>query len=147
VDFDAGIADSAGGNGQGNPLEEWKVDRDVEALSLETGEAIRDGFEPFAYGAEMIEAFLQAEVAQVVGTEFIAQVAGELFVLPEKSMLPVSAENVMAVLDLIDDGGEFSVQSLVKADAEDLADAVGRETPQADFAASLEDFVNGGSGV
>ena len=49
----------------------------------------------------------------------------------------------MAVLDLIDDGGEFPVQPLVKADAEDLADAVGRQPPQADFAASLEDFVDG----
>ena len=116
---------------------------DVEALSLEAREAVRNGSESFADGPEMIEAFLQAEVAQIVGTKFIAQVAGELFVLFEKGVLPVGAENVMAVLDLIDDGGEFSVQPLVEPNAENLADAIGRQTPQADFAASLEDLVNG----
>ena len=46
MDFDAGIADGADGNGQGDPLEQGKVDMDVEALSLEAGEAIRNGLEP-----------------------------------------------------------------------------------------------------
>jgi hypothetical protein len=36
---------------------------DVEALSLKTREAIRNGLEPFADGPEMVEAFLQTEVA------------------------------------------------------------------------------------
>jgi hypothetical protein len=72
VDFDAGITDRADGNGQGDPLEQGKVDMDVEALSLEAGEAVGNGLEPFADGPEMIEPFLQAEVAQVVGTELIA---------------------------------------------------------------------------
>ena len=49
----------------------------IEALSLETGEAIRNGLEFLADGIEMIEPFLQAEVAQVVGTEFIAQETGD----------------------------------------------------------------------
>ena len=142
VDFDAGIADRADGDGQGDPLQQRKVHVDVEALGLEAGEAIGDGLEPFADGLEMVEPFLQAEVAQVIGTEFVAQEAGELFVLFEEGVFPVGAEDVMAVLDLIDDGGEFSAQPLVEPDAEDLADAVGRQTPQADFAASLEDFVN-----
>jgi len=129
--------------GRAIPLDERKVHVYIEALSLETGEAIRNGLEPFADGPEMIESFLQAEVAQVVGTELVAQVTGEFFVLFEKGVLPVGAKNVMAVLDLIDDGGKFPVQPLVEADAENLADAVGRQTPQADFAASLEDLVNG----
>ena len=81
----------------------------IQALCLEAGETVRDGLEPLAHGIEMIESLLQAEVAQVVGTEFVAQVAGEFFVLFEKGVFPVSAEDVMAVLDLIDDGGEFSV--------------------------------------
>ena len=54
---------------------------DVQALGLEAREAIRNGLELFADGIEMIEPFLQAEVAQVVGAEFIAQKAGELLVL------------------------------------------------------------------
>src|SRR5258708_1482456 len=114
----------------------------VEALGLETGKAIRDGLEPLTDGVEMIESLLQSEVPEIVGTEFVAQVARELFVLLEKGVLPVGAEDVMAVLDLIEDSGEFSVQPLVEANAEDFADAVGRQPPQADLAASLEDLVD-----
>ncbi len=143
VDLDAGITDRTDGNGQGDPLQERKVHMDVEALGLEAGEAIRNGLESFANGREMVEAFLQAEVAQVIGTQFVAQVAGELLVLLEESVFPVSAEDVMAVLDLIDDGREFPVQPLVEADTEDFADAAGGQTPQTEFTAALEDFVNG----
>ena len=84
-------------------------------LGLETGEAVGNGLESFPHGVEMIEAFLQAEVAQIVGAEFVAQEAGELLILFEKGVLPVGAENVMAVLDLVDDGGQFAAQSLVAA--------------------------------
>ena len=44
----------------------------------------------------MIEAFLETKVAQIIGAEFMAQEAGELFVLFEKGILPVGAEDVMA---------------------------------------------------
>ena len=71
------------------------------------------------------------------------KIAGELLVLSEKGVFPVGAENVMAVLDLIDHRGEFAAQSLVEPDAEDLADPVGRQTPEADFAAPLEDLMDG----
>jgi hypothetical protein len=72
---------------------------DVEALRLETGEAVRDGLESFPHGVELIEPFFQAEVAQIVGTELVAQEAGELLVLLEERMFPVRPENVMPVLD------------------------------------------------
>src|SRR5438552_1237277 len=90
----------------------------------------------------MIQAFLQTEVAQVVGAKLIAKEAGELLVLFEEGVLPVNAEDMMAMLDLVDDSGELSAQPLIQPDAEDLADPVRRQTPEADFAASLEDFVN-----
>jgi hypothetical protein len=48
----------------------------------------------------------------------------------------------MAVLDLIDHRGQFPAQSLIQADAEDLADAVRRQPPQTDLATPLEDFVD-----
>src|SRR5438552_7827479 len=48
---------------------------DIQALRLEAGETVGDGLEPFPYGIEMVKAFLQAEVAQIVGTEFVAQEA------------------------------------------------------------------------
>src|SRR6266852_6134205 len=102
---------------------------DIETLSLETREAIGDDLELLPHSIEMIEPFLQPEVAQVVGAEFVAQEAGELFVLLEKRVLPIGAEDMMAMLDLIDDGGEFPTQFLVEPDAEDLADPVGGEPP------------------
>ena len=68
---------------------------------------------------------------------------GELLVLLEEGVLPVGAENMMAVLDLVDDRGQFAVQPLVEAHAEDLADPVGGQPPQADLAAPLEDLVDG----
>ena len=73
----------------------------------------------------------------------MAQEAGELFVLFEKGILPVGAEDVMAVLDLIEDGGQLSPQPLMEPDAEDFTDAVGGEAPQADLAAALEDLMDG----
>jgi hypothetical protein len=72
---------------------------DVEALRLEARETIRDGLELLTDGIEMIESFLQAEVAQVVGTEFVAQEAGELLVLFEEGVFPAGPEDVMAMLD------------------------------------------------
>jgi hypothetical protein len=59
LDFDAGIADRADGDGQGDPLQRREVHMDVEALRLEAGEPVRDGLEPFADGIEMIEAFFR----------------------------------------------------------------------------------------
>jgi hypothetical protein len=45
---------------------------DVEPLGLTVGETIGDGLESLAHGIEMIEPFLQTEVTQIVGTQFIA---------------------------------------------------------------------------
>src|SRR6202022_776465 len=126
-----------------HPLQQRKVPMHVEALRLEAGETVRDGLEPFADGIEMIEALLQAEVAQVVGTEFMAQEAGEFLVLFQKRVFPVSPEDVMAMLDLIDHSGELPPQSFVQPDAEDLADPVGRQPPQTYLATALEDLVDG----
>jgi hypothetical protein len=142
VDFDAGIANRSDVDRQSDPLEQREVHVDIETLRLEIGEAVGDGLEVFSHRVQMIEPFLQAEVAQVVGTKFVAQETGELFVLLEEGVLPVGAKDMMAMFDLIYDGGQFAVQSLAKPDAEDLTDAMCRQPPQADFATSLEDLVN-----
>ena len=83
LDSDAGITDRADGDGQGDALQQREIHMDVEALSLETGEAIGDGLEALAYGIEMVEAFAQTEVAQIVGAELETQETGELFILAE----------------------------------------------------------------
>src|SRR3984885_13508977 len=143
MDFDAGITNRSDVDGQSDPLQQRKVHMNVEALRLEAGETVRDGLELFADGIEMIESFLQAEVAQVFGAEFVAQETGELLVLFEEGMFPVRPENVMSMFDLIDHGCEFPVQPFIQPDAEDLTDAVRRQPPQADLATALEDLVDG----
>ena len=49
----------------------------------------------------MFEAFLEPEVSEIVGAEFVAQEGGELLVLFEESIFPVGAEDMMPVLDLL----------------------------------------------
>jgi hypothetical protein len=49
----------------------------------------------------------------------------------------------MTVLDLFDDSRQLAAQSLVEPDAEDLTDAMGRQTPKPEFTGSLEDLMDG----
>ena len=115
---------------------------DVQALGLETGKAVGDGAKSSAYRFQVIEPFLEAKIAQIVGTKLIAQKAGELFILFEEGVLPVNPEDVMAALDLTDDGRQLSPQPLMKSGAKDLADAMGGDAPETDFTAAFEDLVN-----
>ena len=125
MDLEAGITDGADGDRAGEALEERKVDVDVEPFCLEAGEAVGDRLEGGAYGVEMVEPLLQAKVIEVVGDQLVAQEGRELLVLLQEGVLEVGAEDVMAVLDLVDD------------------DLVGAEPPQADLAAALEQLVDG----
>src|SRR5215831_12733241 len=50
---------------------------------------------------------------------------------------------MMAVLDLVDDGGELAGDLAVSSLAEDLGDLVGCEPPQSQLTAALEDLVDG----
>ena len=50
---------------------------------------------------------------------------------------------MMAVLDLFDSGSDLAAEFLSPPHAEDFADPVRRQTPQADFAAAFEDFMDG----
>ena len=113
VDFDAGIADRTDGDRQRNPLQKREVDVNVEPLGLKASEAAGDDFEGLADGVEIVQSLFEAEVVEVVGAELIAQERCELFVLLQESMLEVGAKDVMAMLDLIDDGGELAGQPAV----------------------------------
>ena len=55
-------------------------------MRLEGGEAVGNGLRPLADRVRMVESFLQAEIAKVVGTEFMAQEARELLTLLEKGV-------------------------------------------------------------
>src|SRR5580658_7502721 len=89
-------------------LQERKVDVDVEPLRLEAGETVGDGLERLTDRIEMVQPFLETEVGEVVGAQFVAQESRELFILLEEGALEIGAEDMMAVLDLIDDGGELA---------------------------------------
>ena len=67
VDFDAGIAHRADGDRQCDPLQQREVDVDVEPLRLKAGEAAGDGLKRLAHRIEMVQAFPETEVGEVVG--------------------------------------------------------------------------------
>ena len=66
MELDAGIADRADGDGEGETLQQREVDMDVEPLRLEAGEAICDGLEPLTHGMEMIQSLPEMEIGEVV---------------------------------------------------------------------------------
>jgi len=67
----------------------------------------------------------------------------ELLILFEEAALEVGAEDVMAVLDLVDDRGQLAMHPATDPLAEDRGDLVSAEPPQADLAAALEQLVDG----
>ena len=85
----------------------------VEPLGLKASEAAGDDFERLADGIEIVQSLFEAEVVEVVGAKLIAQERCELFVLLQEGMLEVGAEDMMAMLDLVDDGGELAGQPAV----------------------------------
>ena len=101
VDLDAGIAHRADGNRQGNALQQWKVDVNVEPLGLVRGEAAGNGLELLPDRIEILQALLETEVPEVVGAELIAQERCELLVLLQERVLEVGAIDMVAVLDLL----------------------------------------------
>ena len=111
MDLDPRIADRPDRDWKAEALQQRKVDVDVEPLRLETGEAAGDRLEPLADGIEMVQSLLEMEIGEVVGDQLVAQEGGELFVLLQKRVFEVGAEDVMAVLDTVDDGGQLAVPS------------------------------------
>jgi len=57
VDANSGITDGPEVYRQGQALEQWEVDMNIEALGLEVGKAVGNGLESGADGMQMIEAF------------------------------------------------------------------------------------------
>ena len=109
---------------------------------MEPGKARGDGLEALADGVEMVQAIPEAEVGEVVGDQLVAQKGGELFVLLQEGVLEVGTEDMMAVFDAVDDRGELAVHPAVHAGAEDRGDLIGRQPPQAEFAATFEQLVD-----
>ena len=58
-------------------------------------------------------------------------------------MLEIGTEDMVAVLDAVDDGGEFATHPAVHTCAEDGGDLVAGELPQTELAAAFEQLVDG----
>lgn len=68
VKFDARDPAAAADNGQGNALKQGKVYVNVEGLCLESGESISDGQESMAHIRQVVQALIEEEVLEVIGT-------------------------------------------------------------------------------
>ena len=136
MDLDAGMADCTDGDGQGDPLEQREVDVNVEPLGLKGSEAVGNGQERLAHRRQVIQPLLESEVGEVVGADLVAQEGGELLVLLDEGVFPVGAEDMMAVLDLLQGGVQLAAELFGQPHAKDLADLVGGQAPQADLAAT-----------
>ena len=66
VDLYPGIVDRPCGDRQGDALQQREVDVDVQPLGLESGETIRDRQELGTHGVQVLQAFLEAKVAEVI---------------------------------------------------------------------------------
>jgi hypothetical protein len=58
-------------------------------------------------------------------------------------VLELGTEDMVAVLDAVDDGGELATHPAVHTGAEDRGDLVAGEPPQTEFAAAFEQPVDG----
>src|SRR5262249_25613946 len=124
---------------------EREVDMDVEPFGLIAAEAVGDRLEGGSDGIEIIEAFPEAEVGEVVGAELVAQEGRELLVLLQEGTLEVGTKDMMAMLDLVDDRGQIAARAAIELDpgAKDCRNLVGAEPPQTKLAAALEQLMDG----
>jgi hypothetical protein len=83
----------------GDALQKRKVDVGVEPLRLEAGEPVGDGLKLLADRLKIIQALPESEVLEIIGAELVPQEYGELLIL---------LIDVMAMLDLVDDGRELA---------------------------------------
>src|ERR1700738_2081990 len=86
--------------------------------------------------------FLRRKSARLLETNSLRRKV-ENFSYCFRNVFEVGAEDVMAVLDAIDDGGQLAAHVAVQAHAKDLDDLVGGQPPQAELAAAFEQLVDG----
>src|SRR5207302_11392479 len=87
--------------------------------------------------------FLRWKSARLLETSSLRRKVANFFVLLQDGVFEVGAEDMMAVLDAIDDGGQLAAPVAVQAHSDDLDDLVGGQPPQAELAAAFEQLVDG----
>ena len=113
VDFDTGIADRTDGDRQRHPLQKREVDVNVEHWAWKPAKRLVMTLKVWRTASRLSNPFLRPKSLRLLEQSFIAQERCELFVLLQEGMLEVGAEDVMAMLDLIDNGGELAGQPAV----------------------------------
>ena len=142
VNLDAGHLGAADLNRERQALEEREVHVNVEPLCLRVGEMVGEGEKLLAHRVQMVEPFLQLEVAEVVGAELVAQERAKLLVLAEEAVLAVDAEDMMPLFQLVEGGMQLPLEPFGQAQAKQLGDLLGGEQPEPELAGALEDLVD-----
>jgi hypothetical protein len=66
LDADAGVADCAPGDGEGESLQKWEVHVHIQRLGLKAGKATSDDLKLLAHIVKVIQPFPQSEVPQII---------------------------------------------------------------------------------
>ena len=142
MDFDAGYLGFAYLYRKRQPLKKREVYVDIEILSLSSDEAIGDSHERLSYLWEVVQAFLNSEIGEIIAAQFCSQESGELLILLQESVLEIRSKNMMSVFDLIQGRMELATQSLCQPNSKNLRNLVDCKFPQSQLAGALEYFVD-----
>ena len=139
VDLNSGNFAFAHHDGQGQALEQSEVDMHVEGLSLESGEAVGDLTEDLTHRGEVINRFLQMKVREVIAAHFASEESEKLLVLFDKSVLKISSQDVMTMLDSLQGRVHFALELFADALTEELRDFISRQEQKPQLAGALEE--------
>ena len=92
----------------------------VEAFGLKAGKTVGNGLKSLAHSIEILQAFFQAQIAEIVRAEFVSQEGGKLLILFDKGVFKVGTKYVMAVIDPFQGGVKLAAEPLCQALAEDF---------------------------
>jgi hypothetical protein len=90
----------------------------------------------------MVETLPQAEVREIVGADLIAQEGRQLLVLLDEPMLPIGAEGVMSVFELLEGGVELTLEFLRQPGLPNIADILWAVIRRTQLPTALEDRVD-----
>ena len=90
----------------------------------------------------MLDSFFKEEVFEVIATEFDSQEGLEFFILFDKGMFEVGAQDMMAMVDPFERGLELSLKMPGDSLAEELRDLLSGQFNQTEFAGAFEESMN-----